>query len=154
MHLLHAIGSFLALHGALRLGAQAWVLALPLTNRLCTYMAARLLVDSTLHLACGFAALCLARSTVFRGAEVLWAHYLTTRLSTLHFTTVCVEAFATSRAGWHIAHWTTFLIALRRITCPGTHRCTILGLALFLHSGAPLFPATITMKMSSVALGR
>jgi hypothetical protein len=65
MHLLHAVGSLLTFHGALRLWAQTRVLALPLAHWLRADMAARLLVYPTLHRAFWLATLRLARGAIF-----------------------------------------------------------------------------------------
>jgi hypothetical protein len=153
MHLLHAIRSLLAFHFALRLGAQLRILALPFTHRLGTHMATRLLVNATLHFACRLATLCLACCTVFRRTKMFGANNFTHRFPALHFAAICIETFATRGTRWLITYRPTLLIALWGVACPRAHRCTILGLALFLHTRAPLSPTTIAMEMSTMAFG-
>jgi hypothetical protein len=83
---------------------------------------------------------------------MLRANDFALRLPTLHFAAVCVEAFATSGACRLIAYWAALLVAHRGIARPRTHGRAIFGLALLLHARAPLLPATIAVKMSTVAL--
>jgi hypothetical protein len=83
---------------------------------------------------------------------MFWANDFALGFPTLHFATVRVEAFATSGASRLIAYRAALLIAFWGITCPRAHRCAVFGLALLLHTSAPLLPTTIAVKMSTVAL--
>jgi hypothetical protein len=74
------------------------------------------------------------------------------RFATLHLAAVRVEALATSGACRLIAYWAALLVAHRGIARPRAHGRAIFGLALLLHTRAPLLPATIAVKMSTVAL--
>jgi hypothetical protein len=112
---------------------------------------ARLLINSTFHLARGLATFCLASGAIFTWTKMFRADNLAHWFSTFHLATICVEAFATSRTYRLIAFWTTLLIALRRVACPRAHGRAIFRLALLLHAVAPFFPTAIAMKVATMA---
>lgn len=108
------------LHFALWLWALLWLVAFERAHRLGADVLTRLLVLFAFHLACWFAALCLALSAGIVRAEMLWADHQTIRLVALHLATVNVKAFASCRAHGRIALRSANFFARLRLTLPFT----------------------------------